>query len=275
MAFRQSWANWLKCDEALRAGLAVEPENADLNRAMGWALATVGRQHEGLTFMRRSVVLDPLSPGKTDEFIMQLAFDGRLAEAREMLDRAERVWSSHNDFIVGARFTLAARYGDPAGALAIVQQSDDQAHSQAGGAHLMWRRVLTALQSPTQENVDAAAAIIMQRAKTPEETGIGPLVNQLAVIGRLDDAFALAERDPGHLPAPAEDWMSFRSYMAPFRADPRFMPLVYHQGLVDIWMKTGKWPDFCVDKTVPYDCETEARRLMAQDNRTENLSGNR
>jgi hypothetical protein len=100
-------------------------------------------------------------------------------------------------------------------------------------------------------------------------------VGQLAFIGRLDDAFALAARDPGHMPAPEEDWMSFRSYMAPFRADPRFMPLAYRQGLVDIWVKTGKWPDFCVEKTVPYDCEAEARRLMATERRTENFPGDR
>jgi hypothetical protein len=263
----------LERDAALHAGLAVEPENSDLNDAMAEDLYLVGRQHEGLTFMRRSVALDPLSPIKMGDFIQSLALDGHLFEARSTLGEADRLWPQDEN-TWNARMTLTARYGDPGGALAMLHGPHRPA-SFAGMNLLMWERVMTALQSPTQENVDAAVAIVMECAKTPDELGLGYLVHQLAVLGRLDDAYALAARDPGPVPTPYDEWMSFRNYMGPFRADPRFMPLAYRQGLVDIWVKTGKWPDFCVEKTVPYDCGVEARRLMAKENRTESLSGNR
>lgn len=262
--------SWSERVAALRAGLAVEPENPDLNDQLAQDLFSVGRQHEGLTFMRRSAALDPLSPIRAGDLIQSLAFDGWLYEARMALGTAERLWPQDED-IWDARLTLAGRYGDPGGALAMLRDPHRPA-SMSGSTLLMWQGVMTALQSPTPENVDAAVALVMERAKTPDELGLGYLVHQLAVLGRLDDAFALAARDPGPMPTPYDEWMSFRNYMAPFRADPRFMPLAYRQGLVDIWVKTGTWPDFCVDKTVPYDCEVEAHRLMTKDNRTENLS---
>ena len=32
-------------------------------------------------------------------------------------------------------------------------------------------------------------------------------------------------------------------------------------GLVDYWRTTGKWPDFCSDPSLPYDCKAEAAKL--------------
>jgi hypothetical protein len=32
-------------------------------------------------------------------------------------------------------------------------------------------------------------------------------------------------------------------------------------GLVDYWRSSGKWPDFCQDPSVPYDCKAEAAKL--------------
>jgi len=272
-AFPLGLEKWTERVAALRAGLAVDPENSDLNDMLAGQLSSIGRQHEALTFMRRSAALDPLSPGKMSDLIESLALDGWLHEARHALMEAERLWPQDED-IWGARMMLAEHFGDPTEALALLHDPHRPA-SWSGRNVEMLEREQTALQSPTKENMDAAVAVIMAKANAPSEAGFGNLVSHLAVLGRLDDAFALAAREPGPTPTPYDEWASFRNYMAPFRADPRFMPLAYRQGLVDLWIKTGKWPDFCVDKTAPYDCEAEARRLMAADHRAENLSGNR
>jgi len=29
----------------------------------------------------------------------------------------------------------------------------------------------------------------------------------------------------------------------------------------DYWRKSGKWPDFCFDPKLPYDCKVEAAKL--------------
>jgi len=55
----------------------------------------------------------------------------------------------------------------------------------------------------------------------------------------------------------------FRPTLATFRKDPRFMQIAARIGLVDYWRESGKWPDFCFEPYLPYDCEKEAAKLKA------------
>ena len=55
----------------------------------------------------------------------------------------------------------------------------------------------------------------------------------------------------------------FRSSLHKFRDDPRFMEIAARAGLVALWRKTGKWPDFCFEPDLPYDCKKEAAKLGA------------
>jgi hypothetical protein len=47
------------------------------------------------------------------------------------------------------------------------------------------------------------------------------------------------------------------------RCDSRFMPLAAKFGDVGYWQSTGKWPDFCTDEQLPYDCKTGAARATS------------
>jgi hypothetical protein len=47
--------------------------------------------------------------------------------------------------------------------------------------------------------------------------------------------------------------------MRAFRRDPRFMPLAKRLGLVNYWIATDEWPDYCSEPDLPYDCRTAAR----------------
>jgi hypothetical protein len=40
------------------------------------------------------------------------------------------------------------------------------------------------------------------------------------------------------------------------------MALVAPMGYITYWRKTGTWPDFCADPTLPYHCEEEADKAM-------------
>jgi hypothetical protein len=33
--------------------------------------------------------------------------------------------------------------------------------------------------------------------------------------------------------------------------------------LLDYWRASGKWPDFCFEPDLPYDCKAEAAKLAA------------
>jgi len=250
---------WMERVAVLRAGLAVEPDNPNLNNQMAEDLASVGRLHEALVFTRQSVAADPLSAEMTANLILHLAYDGRIGESQMLLTQAERLWP-YDTAIWGARLSFATRFGDPAEALAML--NDPKAPNWMSPRHLlMWKSVVTAIQTPSPANVDAALAVIRENENGISDSNKGQLVQQLAVLGHLDEAFAMMDRIDGPILDGEDIW--FRIYMAPFRADARFMPLAYRQGLVDIWTQTGKWPDFCTQKAPPYDCEGEAHRLMA------------
>jgi hypothetical protein len=39
------------------------------------------------------------------------------------------------------------------------------------------------------------------------------------------------------------------------------MRLAKRLGLVDYWERSGKWPDFCIEADLPYECKDEAAKL--------------
>ena len=54
-----------------------------------------------------------------------------------------------------------------------------------------------------------------------------------------------------------------RTYYGPvyfFGDTEPFMTLAARMGLVTIWQQTDRWPDFCNDRDVTYDCRVEAKR---------------
>ena len=56
-------------------------------------------------------------------------------------------------------------------------------------------------------------------------------------------------------------YMLFRPAYAGLRRDPRFMQVAKRIGLVDYWRKSGKWPDFCFEPDLPYNCKAEVAKL--------------
>ena len=58
----------------------------------------------------------------------------------------------------------------------------------------------------------------------------------------------------------------FMPHMRLVRADPRFMTQAARLGLVDYWLETGHWPDFCTEEKLPYDCKKAALAERAANN---------
>jgi hypothetical protein len=90
-------------------------------------------------------------------------------------------------------------------------------------------------------------------------------VFHLAWLGFVDEAFAMAgrmSRDDLNVNNPTVT-LFFPQDRA-LRRDPRFMALAAHLGLLDYWTRTGKWPDFCSEPDLPYDCKAEAARLAGR-----------
>ena len=89
---------------------------------------------------------------------------------------------------------------------------------------------------------------------------VSGLVVTLATFGRDQEALdaLLAYKHPEAAGFNSEGW--FRQATRGMRRDPRFMQAMAQVGLVDYWQRSGKWPDFCFDPQLPYDCKVEAAK---------------
>ena len=88
--------------------------------------------------------------------------------------------------------------------------------------------------------------------------------------GDVDLAFELGELYlsgslDGVSPAtPARGATSHFMFLSPaenMRRNPRFMALAALAGLLDYWVQSGLWPDFCQQPDLGYDCQIEAGKL--------------
>ena len=211
-------------------------------------LLRVGRMSDAIGAARRAAELDPLSPTVTTQLIMALAYGGQMNEARQELARAERLWAG-TDALRDALWSFHLRYGDPA-----------LAKRYAGE---MWDGLalyLNARADPTPANVEKMTAYLSQLLlRELGEGQFGWTVQALGEFERVDELLALIARAPTDLVAKS-GYLFFRPGLAPLRRDPRFMAVASRIGLVDYWHRSNKWPNFCSDTQLPYNCKAEAAK---------------
>src|SRR6185436_17892124 len=113
---------------------------------------------------------------------------------------------------------------------------------------------------------DRAAARRLALAKAEEgQWGLLYAMGWLSSLGYVDDAAALSARyDPAALPSRDFNLLLFAPSMDALRRDPRFMQMAARIGLARYWRESGHWPDFCADRTLPYDCKTEAAKAATR-----------
>jgi hypothetical protein len=81
-------------------------------------------------------------------------------------------------------------------------------------------------------------------------------VRMLAREGDIDGAYReVAKPFP---PSRRGTIYLFYPEMKAFRRDPRFWPIAKRLGLVEYWQKTNRWPDFCMEPDLPFDCRRAA-----------------
>jgi TolB-like protein/DNA-binding winged helix-turn-helix (wHTH) protein len=249
--------NFGEAQEQLLKGLVVAPDSAIVNFEESNLLGATGRTGESVAYARRASTLDPLSPFFTSQLAINLAQSGHLAEARATMAHAATVWPDHV-MVRGARLSIEARYGDPAIALAILEDPN-QAPSEASDAELADSRsfVLTR-QSGDPARLAAYAKQVLDDVAS-KQLDPSQAVLRLSTLGAVDAAFAAAAQATPEQPLDTE--ILFRGPATAMRADPRFMPLAAKWGLVAFWRRTGVWPDFCLAQNRPYDCKAEAAKL--------------
>jgi len=235
--------------QILERGLAAHPGDAMLEAALGDWLMRVGRQNDAIDHARRASELDPNSPAARMRYVWTLVHSGKPGAANE-LNKAERNWPGATNIEL-ARFSYEMRYGNPRVALQMVKEG----HSRWGEEAVV--SFLQARINPTKANIDRAVAAQAQMYRQIPYYVSG-LVVTLATFGRNKEALEalLAYRHPKAAGFNSEGW--FRSATRGMRRDRRFIQAMAQVGLLDYWKRSGKWPDFCFDADLPYDCKKEA-----------------
>ncbi|MDP9423318.1 MAG: winged helix-turn-helix domain-containing protein [Pseudomonadota bacterium] len=236
--------------DLLRNLKAQAPEKPEVWAAEANALSHVGRMREAVESARRAVELDPLSPSLSSTLISQLAWGGATDQARAELRRAERLWPG-TGALRDAQFVFHLRYGNPRVALAL---------ADAGHSGLSSNAYLQARLDPSPANIDRMMRTIELRRRYPSYWASA--VQALGEFNRTEDAFEWLQQTPPGVTADAA-YVLFRPALANVRRDPRFMQVAKRIGLVDYWQDSGRWPDFCLEPGLPYDCRKEAARLKS------------
>lgn len=240
----------------LDEGIAKFPDSAFLYRFRGERYSYVGRMNDAVADTNQALQLDPLSPANHQEFANELAYSGDQAAGYAELRKAEQLWP--NSLTVGmARYRMDLRFGDPHEAQALYLKYAAQTAQNPAQAKFIQARI-----NPTPDNIEAAleAERKINRQIPPFTSS---LAQALAYFGRKDEVIDLMINYPG---GKYREWFGynaevmFRPYMRNVWRDPRSMAGAAHVGLLHYWKTSGKWPDFCFDPTLPYDCKKEAAK---------------
>jgi tetratricopeptide (TPR) repeat protein len=242
--------------QLIERATARHPENPDILAIRAEFLLTVGRLSDAVEAARRAFEFDPLTPGLGNNLIQTLAYSGRTEMAAEELKLAEQRWPGTLT-LRDARFRFHLRYGDPRVALQIVRSE---------GISREFEEFLVARINPTPDNIERAVNAVKRRGTTSSKA-INDLSQALAQFGREDEAYELIMGWKRTDQAGAMTGMLFRPTMKKFRGDPRFMRVADHLGLLAHWRNSGKWPDFCFEPDLAYDCKAEAAKLPAPQTR--------
>lgn len=228
----------------------LDPSNPAVLAARSAELGAVGRMDESLSDAQQALQNDPLSAALIDNMVSALAYSGALGNAQEALNNAQRLWPGSSS-VTSAQFRFHLRYGDPRVALEILNKNPNY----RGNKSFLEARI-----DPSPANIEKAVRFMRAGATFYED--YSSLAQTLAEFHREEElyAFLLDWKRPD---ARSGFEVFFRPQFRKFRQDPRFIQLAMRAGLLTYWQKSGKWPDFCFEPDLPYDCKKEAVRLGA------------
>lgn len=238
-------------------GMRRYPHNAAIFSLAAERYWHVGRMEEAVALTTIAVQLDPLSSANRQQLIMAYAYAGHTQEAFTQLDKAEKLFPGAPT-LNSARYGVNLRYGDPKVALALAESSADMGQLQTQQVAFLRARI-----DPTPANIERSITEDrMIHDYNPDF--VAQIVQTLAQFGRKDEVIDILLHYPGGAVAGLESEVFFRPALRDVWRDPRSIAAAAHLGLLYYWKTSGKWPDFCSDPELPYDCKKEAAKYHVE-----------
>lgn len=231
----------------------TNPENPAVLGYRSVALGFVGRMGDAIEDAREAARLDPTSLDALNNYVLVLAYAGRIDAARAELQRAERLWSG-TERLEELQYAFNLRFGDPK------EMVKSERFKESNSRMQLYYRTRA---DPTPANVDRLMAFLQELYRRRGLTA-NDIVGHAQSYGEFDREnvlYDLISRVPAGADLSQLSGVMFRPSLREFRHDLRFITVAKRIGLVDYWTKSGKWPDFCFDPDQPYDCKAEAAKL--------------
>jgi TolB-like protein len=245
-------------ERLLLRGLGGAPGNALLLDSYRMLLEEVGRMQEALAYAGRTAAKAPLDSWTETVKAYQEGAAGQFEPAKSDIAAVQRTWPAFAPLNLYAYY-IANWSSDWASARAALDQPNWGPATKAVG---FLRDCTEALQSHDPGKV-AALERAVRGVDAANQIQLRWGIQCLAQLGKVDEAFAQAERFKPDYYGFEGPVTFFLPSTASMRRDRRFMPLMARIGLVDYWRTSGKWPDFCTEPGLPYECKAEAAKAAA------------
>lgn len=229
-------------EQLLKKVMALAPGQAGNQILYPRFLLNVGRTREALFHFERVSNEDPLDMMAQRVAAYLTAQLGNIELARQKYDamRSKRMTDAETDASLA---DAELWYGDPKRALALMAVPDARAEM----TDPCFRRF-----------VDARARGIRLTEQELNVACPDGAAEFFAHFGYVDGFYRAVNARKDYPESIFGREALFEPDMRSVRADPRFMPFAQRRGLVDYWLDTNQWPDFCADDKLPYDCREAA-----------------
>lgn len=240
--------NWLEMERNLRQALEIDPELTQARLEHAWTLHHVGRMRAALdAFSGLTRAADPRA--RSDLLlvaVLQAQFGNRGA-ADAMLGRLARIYPEQ---VRDAEWGITIWWDDADIALSRIRTLARGSASLEDDLPCLEQYLFAV----ARRGRDAIRGLPGACSGIETEWRIRMLARQ----GDVDAAYTLFEATRTQTISQKARILYYPE-MREFRRDRRFMPLARRMGLVDYWLATNRWPDFCSEPDLPYDCRTAAR----------------
>lgn len=211
----------------------------------GTMLSNVGRMREALSSHLIGRATDEWGAPKTAQLARVYAHMGNLPAARGWIRKGLQMWPNHSG-VRRVREYISGFYEPPADALATINAMNAQGAADDNQAAI-WRSFIEARAAHSAQVSGSTIPKIREAAERGDITRETEIM-MMAELGGTAHAIEAANRalDRGlHL----EPQYLFTPITRNVRRDPAFVGLADRLGLLRYWRETGKWPDFCADRT--------------------------
>lgn len=235
----------------LDRALAIDSEYpaALMTNAVG--LFQAGYVQAGVDPAERAARADPTSIYKALGVVRRYAAAGKIQDAMERFAEVEAIWPGHPDLAEHRRRLSVERGRAEAAEVYRAATAEEQREFDM----LLVRQF--ADPSIGSREVDAAAEAEFARYPSAAYA----MAAHFARLGDQPKALSWLARAP--IRKTDGQWsLLYWPSVAPLRRDPQFFAKLARIGLVDFWRRQDRWPDFCNEPGLRYDCKSEAERLV-------------